>query len=461
MAAGDELVYRLILDSQDNTTGPSQGASRPKATTAAADASEEALAFQQARARRTREDQAELADQAYRAMKSGSPLGKVQDADHQAKLDKLEAEAERQRDLAREIAAKSDPAQVAKQLIERQAFAENVRLNAAAQKGGISVDEQKEKEENDRIRAEARKNLDDAEAEAARVKKEADRAAEAARKEAEQQRKMQQAQDPKFLASEAIKQQQLYEQTRLQIEATKQGTTPEEIANREKREEQFKQTGGTFRAASTTAAHVMRADAIGAISDAASLHPVGAMISQGLNQVVGAIKANAADYREQNKRMSRFSPELTKTNAMENIKDTLFFMKLAQEQGGERSKLESERRELEREKMRTGAFSQRMEILFLKLDVTLNTILDKLPNWNFGLGAGGMVDAIKEGLKGKNAAAQPKQAGGILGGLPPAFKFQKDGLPPGFKVENNPGIGPVKIPMLKPRGLMNPAMPGV
>lgn len=451
----DEVVYRLVLDGQDESPGGARAPSStsPKNTPASATTGEDFNPFEAARKRIEREKQTELSDLAYKALQRGSSsLQQVQKEDEAEKL------------------RQQDPYVIAAQVLDRQKKAEDVRLAGSALSRGTDIDTERKREIAEQQAADAEKAQAQAEREAAKAQALAERETakaerEAAKKEREAERARQEAerdqlkrereqreknmQDPVWLAQQGLQREKLMEATRLQMEANKRGITPEEVASEEERNSTIGKYTKMAETAGRYGSKAIRAGSTGNFVEA------GLSEVPGVGPILQAIKANAADFRTQNQKISPFSAALTQTNVEEDIKDMKFYMKLASEQGGDRAKLESERRSLERERMRTGSASQRIENLLLKADVAIGELIGFIDRVIAKLfpEAGTEKDPFVEFFKLKPNGQAPAQKEPPLQ-LPDPFQFRVQ------RLGNQQQPAAVAVPLQRPRGLMNPAMPG-
>ncbi|MBL8824892.1 MAG: hypothetical protein JNJ77_20060 [Planctomycetia bacterium] len=456
----DELVYRLVLDGQDEQTG--SGQSTPRGKRSQQEVDETTAAFAAARQRIERERQAEMSDMAYRAIKRGVGISKIEEEDHQAKLDKWEAENEARKEQIRKQQERQEEERNRQRIRaeEMQARDEDwyYRDQLRQQK---EQEAEAEKQRMQRLRDEERQERDEDWLARDELRQRREREAAAEKERQEQARKQREADDtnPVVLAQRYLEMERIREQTRLQIEATKRGVSPEDVAREEAQAEQQKRTGQGIEYAGNVASNAMRGNAVGLAQNAMSAHPVTNAIGTAIGQVANAIKQNSADFRAVTQRLTPFSGTLAKAQAEENAKDIRFMIELAKEQGAQRSALEKERRSVQREQMKFGTFSEKMGLVLSKVDLAIGKLLDwlekRLPGNPIDELKGKFDKAVDE-FKQLEAAAGKQAPGRVAAGdipLRPEFRAQR------VNWQANPQ-GQLKIPMVKARGMDNAAMPG-
>ncbi len=342
----DELVYRIVLDGQDESSGSSRpfpsSPSRSPRTIAEEDPM--AVAYRTAQARRERENAAELADQVYRAMRRGVKPSVIEDEDHQAKLDKQEAEQEAIREKARKEAERQAELAQRRQIAaeERQARDEDwlerdqirQRDQEAARK--LRDEERQERDEDWYARDQIRQQR---EAESERAKQ----AAEEARAQKEKQ-----SQDPVFLAQQAIDREKLMERTRLQYEATKRGVTPEQIANEERARESARAMSGNLQTGAGLINSAISGGPLGLLKGLGGLHSILSPITSTVSNLAGAAFESAGQIRETQLRAARFSPEVIMARIENRIKELMMDLDFSRNKGPEVAARERELGALDR-----------------------------------------------------------------------------------------------------------------
>lgn len=303
----DEVVFKLQLEGQANTPGNATGTG---IRTPATPGNEADLAYRMARARLDREALSELSDQHYRAIKRGVSASDIEDEDHQAKLDKIQAQAQAKRDQEKKDAIKTDPAAAAEELLRRERFAEEIRVNAEAQRRGTSVDVERERQAEERRRDEFEKRLEE--------QKKAD--SEAA-KEAKRQQDEANAKDPKFLAQQALERQKLLEQTRLELESLKTGLSPAAIKfgeDYQQQQEENQKAGvkgaNRFRTGVNLASTIAGGDAFKIGTALGNLNPISGPIVSAILGLGSQLKGFTDDMRPALLNSGRFSGEVIMGN---------------------------------------------------------------------------------------------------------------------------------------------------
>lgn len=409
----DEIVYRLVLDGQADNSKSSSGAFPSSRTSQAAAQPEEAFnPFAGAMARIQREQRAEQEDRAYRAMKQNKNVQQVEEEDKKGAAEKQESETRRQK-LA------EDPYAMARELLARQAKADELRLAMTAVSSNSTIEVEREKEANAKLAAETARRLDEQE--------KAQAALDEAKRQEEQARL---ARDPVHLAQQSMQRDQLSEKTRLEKLAMQRGdghtadsVHREEVAREQARTGvQWAQRGGNALARVATGTNPLVA---GLDIAAASGGPIIGALAQTAGALLSAVKANANESRRISKEIAPYSGALTMANVQEDIKDIKFKIALAREQGGRRAELERESRELDRREMRTGTTSQALDNMMREGWLNFKDNMRLGAEEFFKFAAPEKFKKMQDEEEAKRRAEELKNRN-FLNFIPPAFNWVKD-----------------------------------